>query len=165
MYVFTDVDCPFCARLEQTLQDVDNVTVYNFMYPIDSLHPAARNKQKAIWCAKGSPRRLAGRRAAQKFDATGQGRLPIRSTQQLSWARSWVFAPPVVLSGGWSHGRRCDSREQLEARLNAAQTKVAARSREQSVVARRSSSFVISSFRHLTAGEMQWASWTSSRKS
>ena len=50
--VFTDADCPFCKRIEQTFQTVDDITVYNFLMPIDSLHPDAGRKSKVIWCSK-----------------------------------------------------------------------------------------------------------------
>lgn len=49
--IFSDADCPFCAQLEKTLHDVDNVTIYTFLYPIDQLHPDAARKSKMIWCA------------------------------------------------------------------------------------------------------------------
>jgi thiol:disulfide interchange protein DsbC len=50
--VFSDVDCPYCKRLEQhELTNIDNVTVYTFLYPIEQLHPDAANKSKLIWCA------------------------------------------------------------------------------------------------------------------
>ncbi|WP_432422249.1 DsbC family protein [Robbsia betulipollinis] len=48
--VFSDPNCPYCHRLEETLQGVDNVTVYTFLYPI--LSPDSAEKSKAIWCAK-----------------------------------------------------------------------------------------------------------------
>ncbi len=52
LVVFSDVDCPFCKRLEQNeLANIDDVTVYTFLYPIESLHPDAANKSKSIWCA------------------------------------------------------------------------------------------------------------------
>lgn len=52
LVVFSDVDCPFCKRLEQNeLSNIDDVTVYTFLYPIESLHPDAANKSKSIWCA------------------------------------------------------------------------------------------------------------------
>ena len=51
MAVFSDPDCPFCRRLENELEKVTDVTIYTFLYPIDSLHPQAREKSKAIWCA------------------------------------------------------------------------------------------------------------------
>jgi thiol:disulfide interchange protein DsbC len=48
--VFSDPNCPYCHRLEETLQNVKNVTVYTFIYPILSQDSVA--KAKAIWCAK-----------------------------------------------------------------------------------------------------------------
>ena len=49
--VFSDADCPFCARLENELKSIDNVTIYTFLYPIDQLHPDAARKSRMIWCA------------------------------------------------------------------------------------------------------------------
>lgn len=52
LVVFSDVDCPYCKRLEQKeLSNIDNVTVYTFLYPIEQLHPDAAAKSKSIWCA------------------------------------------------------------------------------------------------------------------
>ena len=31
LYVFSDADCPYCARLEQELKSIDNVTIYTFL--------------------------------------------------------------------------------------------------------------------------------------
>jgi len=126
MYVFTDVDCPFCTRLEQTLQDMDNVTVFNFMFPIDSLHPAARNKQKAIWCSKD---RLASWQDAvlrKKFDATAKGECtnPVDATVALGQKLGVRATPSFFLADGRMVAGAIP-REQLEARLNTAQTKVA----------------------------------------
>ena len=50
--IFEDPDCPYCKALEKTLQDVDDLTMYIFLYPIDQLHPEAAAKSKAVWCAK-----------------------------------------------------------------------------------------------------------------
>lgn len=49
--VFSDPDCPFCKRIEQTIEKLDNVTVYVFLYPIEQLHPNAVKRAKEIWCA------------------------------------------------------------------------------------------------------------------
>ncbi|POZ60493.1 DsbC family protein [Chromobacterium alticapitis] len=52
MAVFTDPDCPFCKKLErESLKDIDNVTIYTFLYPLTQLHPDAMRKSKQIWCA------------------------------------------------------------------------------------------------------------------
>ncbi|ABE45413.1 DsbC family protein [Polaromonas sp. JS666] len=50
--IFEDPDCPYCKMLEQTLEGMDNLTVYVFLYPIDQIHPDAVAKSKAVWCAK-----------------------------------------------------------------------------------------------------------------
>jgi thiol:disulfide interchange protein DsbC len=49
--VFSDPDCPYCAKLEQELKSIDNVTIYTFLYPIDQLHPDAARKARLVWCA------------------------------------------------------------------------------------------------------------------
>ena len=49
--IFSDPYCPFCQRLEQDMVNVTDVTIYTFLYPIESLHPGATEKAKAIWCS------------------------------------------------------------------------------------------------------------------
>jgi thiol:disulfide interchange protein DsbC len=49
--VFADPHCPFCTRFEKTLRDMDNVTVYTFLYPLEGLHPGATERAKLVWCA------------------------------------------------------------------------------------------------------------------
>lgn len=52
LVVFSDVDCPYCKRLEQNeLANITDVTVYTFLYPLQQLHPDAEAKSKSIWCA------------------------------------------------------------------------------------------------------------------
>ncbi|MET3134872.1 thiol:disulfide interchange protein DsbC [Oxalobacteraceae bacterium GrIS 1.11] len=48
--VFEDPNCGYCKRFRQnTLKDIDNVTVYTFMYNI--LSPDSAVKSKNIWCS------------------------------------------------------------------------------------------------------------------
>lgn len=49
--VFTDPDCPYCKQLEKELGKLTDVTIYTFLYPIVGLHPDAKNKAIAVWCA------------------------------------------------------------------------------------------------------------------
>ncbi|MDO8277009.1 MAG: DsbC family protein [Burkholderiaceae bacterium] len=48
LFVFADPNCGFCKKLETDLKDMDNVTVYTFLYPIlrNSKEPATH-----VWCA------------------------------------------------------------------------------------------------------------------
>ena len=50
--VFTDPDCPYCRKFEENLKDIKGVKVYTFLLPLTQLHPDARRKSEAIWCAK-----------------------------------------------------------------------------------------------------------------
>lgn len=50
--VFSDPDCPFCKKLEHEFPKINNITIYNFMMPIPSLHPDAERKAVQIWCQK-----------------------------------------------------------------------------------------------------------------
>lgn len=51
MAVFTDPDCPYCRQIQKEIANVDNVTIYYFLFPIEGLHPNAPTMAKAIWCA------------------------------------------------------------------------------------------------------------------
>lgn len=50
MAVFEDPNCGYCKRFERDLQQVSNVTIHMFLYPI--LGPGSAEKSKAVWCAK-----------------------------------------------------------------------------------------------------------------
>jgi thiol:disulfide interchange protein DsbC len=52
LVVFSDPDCPYCRRLESELSNINDVTIYTFVYPIASLHPNAPQRSAEIWCAK-----------------------------------------------------------------------------------------------------------------
>jgi thiol:disulfide interchange protein DsbC len=49
--VFSDPECPFCRRLEKELDQLDNVTIYLFLYPIPELHPKAPEIARDVWCS------------------------------------------------------------------------------------------------------------------
>lgn len=48
--VFSDPDCPFCRRLEKEFEQMTDITIYNFMMPLASLHPDGARKAQQIWC-------------------------------------------------------------------------------------------------------------------
>ncbi len=47
---FEDPNCGYCKRLGKDLAQMDNVTIYTFLYPI--LSPDSTEKSRNIWCAK-----------------------------------------------------------------------------------------------------------------
>lgn len=54
LIVFTDPDCPYCKILGKTLDTMDDITVYNMLFPIASLHPGATRKSENIFCSADS---------------------------------------------------------------------------------------------------------------
>lgn len=47
--IFSDPNCGYCKRLEKSLQQLDNVTIFTYLIPI--LGPDSLQKSKQIWCA------------------------------------------------------------------------------------------------------------------
>ena len=99
--VFSDADCPFCARLEEALKSVDDVTIYTFLYPIDSLHPDAARKSKLIWCS--------GDRVKSWDEFFASGTLPsndadcpnpVAATQTLGQKLRVLATPTLVFADG-----------------------------------------------------------------
>lgn len=49
--VFADPLCPYCQGLEGELAKIDDVTIYTFLYPLESIHPGATQMAERVWCA------------------------------------------------------------------------------------------------------------------
>src|SRR4029079_6952003 len=49
MAMFSDPYCPYCQQFEKTLRQVDNVTVYVFMYPV--IRPQNADHSREVWCS------------------------------------------------------------------------------------------------------------------
>jgi thiol:disulfide interchange protein DsbC len=47
--MFSDPYCPYCKQFEQTLQQIDDITIYVFMMPI--IRPNLADHSKAVWCS------------------------------------------------------------------------------------------------------------------
>jgi len=123
--IFSDADCPYCARLEKELKDVDNVTIYTFLFPIDTLHPDAARKSKVIWCA---PDRV---KAWDEFFATGKlpannGECdnPLAATNNLG-RKLRVSATPTLVFADGSIVPGALPAQQLEAEMKQADEELA----------------------------------------
>ena len=99
--IFSDPDCPYCARLEQELKGIDNVTIYTFLYPIDQLHPDAARKSKLIWCALDPVQAW-----NQFFDSrvlpknNGDCENPVAATRELGQKMRVTATPTLVFADG-----------------------------------------------------------------
>src|SRR5262245_3666628 len=47
--MFSDPYCPACRQFERSLAQVDNVTIYVFMYPV--IRPENADHSRMVWCA------------------------------------------------------------------------------------------------------------------
>lgn len=118
--VFSDPDCPFCQRLEKTFADITDVTIYTYLYPIDSLHPDASNKARAIWCANKREevwtRWMTEKKAAPAAPASCKDD-PIAELQALGEKLRVNSTPTLVFSSGRRVSGALDARR-LEVALN-----------------------------------------------
>ena len=101
LVIFSDADCPFCHRLEKEFKNLDNVTIYTFLYPIDQLHPDAARKSRQIWCAPDKVK------AWDEFfvsgtvpDNPGDCGDPIERTQALGNSMKITATPTLVFADG-----------------------------------------------------------------
>jgi thiol:disulfide interchange protein DsbC len=123
--IFSDADCPYCARLEQELKSIDNVTIYTFLFPIDQLHPDSARKSRAIWCSTDKAK------AWDEFFASGavpdnKGDCdnPVVATNALG-AKLKVTATPTLVFADGSVVPGALPAQQLESELSQAATVLA----------------------------------------
>lgn len=101
--VFADPDCPYCQSLERQLAAIDDVTVHTFLYPVESLHPGATARARAIWCA---PDRAAGwvqwMREGKEPAAAGEGcgDDPIEANRALGLTHRVLATPTLFFPDG-----------------------------------------------------------------
>jgi thiol:disulfide interchange protein DsbC len=102
LVVFSDVDCPFCKRLEQNeLSNIDNVTIYTFLYPIESLHPNAAEKSKLIWCASNRVKAWSDWNFNNKLPANaGNCEVPLERIGELARKVGVTSTPTLIFSDG-----------------------------------------------------------------
>lgn len=124
LVVFTDPDCPYCKKLEaDSISQLNNVTIYNFLMPVASLHPNAALKSRQIWC---SPDRLVawkdymlhGKALAGKGDCEN----PVQNTIQLAAQMGINSTPTLIFENGRQLPGALPAAE-IEKRLVAAQKK------------------------------------------
>lgn len=99
--VFSDADCPFCARFENDLKSIDNVTIYTFLFPIDQLHPDAARKSRQIWCAPDRQKAWdAFFESGALPDNKGDCKDPIQATAALAQKLKVSATPTLIFADG-----------------------------------------------------------------
>ncbi len=102
LVVFSDVDCPYCKRLEQNeLVNITDVTIYTFLYPLQQLHPDAVAKSKSIWCASNRTKAWEDwilNNQLPKSAATCE--VPLEKVGELARKIGVVSTPTLIFSDG-----------------------------------------------------------------
>ena len=102
LVVFSDVDCPYCKRLERNeLANVTDVTVYTFLYPIEQLHPDAASKSKLIWCASNRVKAWEDWILRDQLpSAAGNCEVPLEKVGQLARKIGVSSTPTMIFADG-----------------------------------------------------------------
>ena len=99
--IFSDVDCPYCKRLEKKeLSNIDNITIYTFLYPL-AIHPEAEEKSKKIWCAKDRAEAWSEYIFKDKLPKnSGDCKTPINQILKLGKDLGISSTPTIILPNG-----------------------------------------------------------------
>lgn len=120
--VLTDVDCPYCKKLEETLKNVTNVTIYRYLYPIASLHPNAVQTSESIWCLNDNDKRLTAMANYMERGMAPAGELgcetPLAAIQEFA-KKHELFGTPSLINGAGQILPGAVPHERLEAFLTA----------------------------------------------
>lgn len=99
--VFADADCPYCRRLEGEIKQLDDVTIYTFLFPLDKLHPDAARKSALIWCAPDVAQAWETYYDSGKLpDNSARCATPIQETARLGQRLRLVATPTLVFADG-----------------------------------------------------------------
>lgn len=120
--VFSDPDCPFCKKLEQELATISDVTLYTFLFPVDSLHPDAAAKAKAVWCAPDRAKAWDDLMLKGIVPQAGNCETPIAKTAELAKKLNINGTPTLIFEDGRMVPGLVPA-AQLDKLLNAALTK------------------------------------------
>jgi thiol:disulfide interchange protein DsbC len=99
MAMFSDPHCPACQQFEKTLQDVEDLTLYVFMFPV--IRPELADHSRAIWCAPDRAKAwldLALRRRQPVANATCSN--PVDKTLELGRSLNVRATPTLFVANG-----------------------------------------------------------------
>lgn len=97
--MFSDPYCPACQAFEQTLQQVDDMTLYVFMFPV--IRPERIDHSKSVWCSPDRSKAwldLALRKKVPAAAPTCEN--PVESIVQLGQSIGVRATPTVFFENG-----------------------------------------------------------------
>jgi thiol:disulfide interchange protein DsbC len=119
LVIFEDPLCPYCKSLEASLQDVTNITVHVFLYPLESLHPGASVLARDIWCSNDRAAAWSDWMTLQKRPASNAcDTAPMTELAELGIKLKINSTPTLIFADGIRHSGSLAA-EQIEQRLAA----------------------------------------------
>jgi thiol:disulfide interchange protein DsbC len=98
--VFSDPDCPYCKGLEGELAKLDNVSIFTFLYPLEGLHPDAKEKAERVWCSSNRAKAWSELMATGKLAESTKCATPIDRINQLATSLGINGTPTMILQDG-----------------------------------------------------------------
>jgi thiol:disulfide interchange protein DsbC len=96
--IFEDPNCGFCKQLHKTLKDVDNTTIYTFLFPI--LSPDSEVKARNVWCAKDQAATWRAWMLDGKVPAEAKCDTPVESVKALGRKLMVRGTPAIIFADG-----------------------------------------------------------------
>jgi len=99
--MFSDPYCPACRQFEKALQQVENTTVYVFMYPV--IRPENADHSRAVWCSADRAKawlELAAAARPKVPEAGTDCQDPIDKVLKLGRALGVNSTPTLILANG-----------------------------------------------------------------
>jgi thiol:disulfide interchange protein DsbC len=112
--IFEDPNCGYCKRFRKTLQDVDNITVYTFLYNILAEDSAVKSKN--VWCSKDRNKAWDDWMLSGKQPQSGDCETPNDKVYQLGRKLKVTGTPTIIFADGTRTAGAMDA-ESFEARL------------------------------------------------
>ncbi|HEY6822667.1 MAG TPA: DsbC family protein [Burkholderiales bacterium] len=97
--MFSDPYCPYCQQFEKTLQQIDDITIYVFMYPV--IRPELAGQSKAVWCSPDRSKAWLDLALHQKPPVvTAACDTPVEKNLALGKSLGVTATPTIILSTG-----------------------------------------------------------------
>lgn len=96
--MFSDPYCPACQSFEQTLQQVDDVTLYVFMFPV--IRPERIDDSKSVWCASDRAKAWLDLALRKKAPAAASCDNPVESIVTLGQSLGVRATPTMFFENG-----------------------------------------------------------------
>lgn len=113
--IFEDPNCRYCKQLRKMLANVDNLTIYTFLYPI--LSDDSKEKVRDVWCAQDPAAAWDDWMLRDKVPATAHCDTPIEQILALG-QRLMVRGTPTIFFTSGVRANGVLSLDQLNAHFN-----------------------------------------------